>query len=850
MPNEPNELEFPYDFFVSRRGIAADAAIEVADVLESAGHKVLVQDFDIPFSANFVAAMHEAVKSARHFVGLLTEDYDVSPFTREEWTAFFAVSRPTGGKRRLVILRVQDVAPPGLLASIVYGDLVNVTDREKRREIILTTAEGRSIGKRRGNQIFHGVPPRNPDFTGRADLLASLHQMLNLAGKPAAITQAAIYGLGGVGKTSLAAEYAHLHVDNYAGIWWVAAENRTILITSLAELAGVLDSRFANESNTEKAARAALATLAQHERPWLLVYDNVSDPDEIRDFRPSKGAPLLITTRHPDWGGQANELEIDVLERGEAIDFLLKRTDRSDDGGAALLAEALGYLPLALDHAGAYVTSAAISLSEYARRYQDLIARAPKGSLSTAATFDLAIEKAKEDCEDAEKMLGFFSVMAPERIPLDFVDNSIISERQRDEAMIALSSVSLIKRDNIPNGEIAVSIHRLVRAAMRARLVSTKRLAQTLTSATARLVAMFPKNLEDPKSFPRCERLLPHALALGRDPENRSKFTVILLHAAGTSLGERGAYTQSESICREAMVIAEKIFGRNHPGCVPVMQSTANTLTRLGKLSEAENLCRSAIQIYTRKRSGDDETLAVLLGTLGGILSSANRQSEAISYHLRAISILRKKFGVKNRKLMGALSNAGIALQGSERPSEAEDFFREAISLSEKSFGSETREIVNAQSNLAELLREMGRHGEAEEIAIKALQGNERLFGRKHPGVAASMANFALILRDTGRIAAAETLFREAIEILIESIGHEHTDLGFVHAALSRLLVTNGRQADATDHASQALAIHTKNLDTGLLWSKRCATELWLALDGTGHVSDAADVRTRYQLDQ
>jgi hypothetical protein len=137
MLNGPDETEFPYDFFISRRSVAADVAMEVAEVLESAGHKVLVQDFDIQISANFVMAMHNALTSARHFIGLLTEDYDVSPFTGEEWTAFFALSGPSGGKRRLVILRIEEVAAPGLLASIVYGDLVNVTNREQRRQIIL-----------------------------------------------------------------------------------------------------------------------------------------------------------------------------------------------------------------------------------------------------------------------------------------------------------------------------------------------------------------------------------------------------------------------------------------------------------------------------------------------------------------------------------------------------------------------------------------------------------------------------------------------------------------------------------------------------------------------------------------
>jgi tetratricopeptide (TPR) repeat protein len=850
MPNEPIKTEFPYDFFVSRRGTAANIAIEVAEVLEGAGHRVLVQDFDIPFSANFVAAMHDAVKSARHFVGLLTEDYDVSPFTREEWTAFFAISRSAGGKRRLAILRVEDVAPPGLFASIVYGDLVNVTNREKRQEIILAAAEGRSIGKRRGNQIFHGVPPRNPDFTGRADLLISLHKMLNIVGKPAAITQAAIHGLGGVGKSSLAAEYAHLHVDDYAGVWWTAAENRTVLITSLAELAGVFDSRFANESNTERAAKAALATLANQERPWLLVYDNVSDPDGIRELRPTKGARLLITTRHPDWGGQASELEINVLERSEAIDFLLKRTDRTDTDGAAGLAEALGCLPLALDHAGAYVTSAAISFQEYAVRYQELIAKAPRGSLSTAATFDLAIEKAKEDCEDAEKLLGFFSVLAPERIPLDLVDNSIISERERDDAMSALFSVSPIRKDTPLNNELAISVHRLVRTAMRTRLSSAKQLARTLTTATGRLLTTFPHEvLDDVTVWPRCEQLLPHLLVLARDPDNRSKLTVRLLEIAALFLDVRGTYYQSEQICREAMSLAEKLFGKKHPGYASTLVTTAKPYLSLGKFSEAENMCREAMAISTRKRAQEDEFFTDVLDVLGLSLNGAGRPNEAEPYQQRAVTILRKQFGLKSPKIVPPLANLAASVFDLGRFSDAEQYLREAISISQKAHGRGSYVVAQGLNNLARVLLQLGRYAEAEALAHEAIAAQEKLVGRQHPTFANALTTLALILRDTNRTIEAEPLFREATTLLAESLGLEHPDLGFVQAALSKLLTLVGNKAAAREQANQALKIHSKGLAMGLLWHRIHTIELSEALEMAGLAREAGDIRSRYRLE-
>jgi hypothetical protein len=461
------------DFFVSRRGIAADVAQEVAEVLESRGYTVIVQDFDIPSSTNFIGAIHDAVKAAKHFVGLLTEDYDTSPFTRAEWTSFYAAAAPSGGKRRLIVLRIDDVEPPGLLAPIVYGNLFGVTDPERRREIIIAAAEGRSTGKRRGSQVFHGVPPRNPDFTGRDALLDELHHKLTGGDHVSAVTQAAVHGLPGIGKTSLATEYAHRHSADYAGVWWAPAEKQNALINSLADLARVLDPKLASEPDSKKAAIAALGKLAESARPWLLIYDNVESPDAIRSLEPSAGVRLLITTRFPDWRGHAVEFELDVFEPEIAIDFLLRRSDRQDRRGAARLAAALGYLPLALDQAGGYVKLTGTSFDRYSRRLQELIQKLPRGATypaSVAGTVWLALEKASDTCPGAEPLLAYLSVLQPDRLSLDVLDDSLMTESEREEALMALYSVSLIKYDRPSQGEAALFVHRLVQAAMRARL--------------------------------------------------------------------------------------------------------------------------------------------------------------------------------------------------------------------------------------------------------------------------------------------------------------------------------------------------------------------------------------------
>src|ERR1700728_4761558 len=170
-----------FDFFLSRRGSVAAVAQEVADVLTAAGYKVFVQDYDIPLGASFVEAMDNGIKHARGLIILFSGDYERSPYARKEFTSFEAEWLRDERERHIVVLRCEDAPLRGLLADVVYQDLVGVADPEERKRRIIAAAERQSSGQRpqrRRGRTFVGVPPRIAGFTGRAEELDQLDTIL------------------------------------------------------------------------------------------------------------------------------------------------------------------------------------------------------------------------------------------------------------------------------------------------------------------------------------------------------------------------------------------------------------------------------------------------------------------------------------------------------------------------------------------------------------------------------------------------------------------------------------------------------------------------------------------------
>lgn len=816
----PNAQSTSIDYFISRRGSAAAVAQEVAEVLKEEGYTILVQDYDIPHGDNFIAAMHDALMRSRHLIVLLTKDYAASRFTMMELTNFLAAAGKSADERRLVVLRVDDCDPEGILAGAVFGDLVNVADPTERKRRILAAAEGRPTAQPRRHKLFENVPPRDAKFIGRDDHLAAIHD--HFAGG----TPVALYGLGGTGKSSLAAEYAYRFANDYAGVWWTPAEQRTLLVASLAALGGSLDPRLANVSDQETAAKAGLARLAGMATPLLLVYDNVETPDVVRDLLPARGARVLMTTQWSDWAGRAAEVKLDTLSESAAAQFLQSRTERGDPAGALRLAQALGCLPLALEHAGAYCRLAGRSLSfdDYRKRIDTHVTRPPRGyPASVAGTFAMAIEKAAAEARHAETLLGLFAFLAPERIPLDLISENILDIEARSDALMALASTSLIEHQELADSTPAVTVHRLVQAAMRSRLSTNAVAAGVLETLAGALAATVPEGAYDsPSHWSVCSQLLPHVLAFCEHAAAaglKNGKLALVCDRMGEFLYAHGSLESAKLMFRQAVDVGRVAFGSRDLAVAKATNNLALVMHDLDPSGDAETLLRQALDIERECVGEEHSSYGRTLTSLASVLSARGRIEEAETSLRQAIALGERTLGRRHRDVAMRLGNLATLLHRKEQASEAEALFREAIASGEASLGRDHPQVIVRLNNLALLLQGENRTSEAEALYEEAIEAVERKLGGDHIYLATCLHNLANLQRDSGRVTEAEPRYLRAISIMAQSLGLDHVATARARANYAGLLRTTGRIDEAREHLLAAVAAHSKTLGDDHRWT-------------------------------
>ncbi len=611
-------------------------------------------------------------------------------------------------------------------------------------------------------------------FKGRDGFLNRLRDSLERAvdGRAAAVVGKAVHGLGGVGKTRLAVEYAWRHQDDYTALLFVPADSPEALRRNLAGLCGPLVLDLPEQHVAEEEARLAAALHWLQRNPgWFLILDNLDTPkaaaEAERLLARLHGGQVLFTSRLALWSGQVEPLELDVLALDDAADFLSSRTDarrrKTPDDAAQVrtLAEELGQLALALEQAGAYIARRRLSIAGYlqewySRRDQVLTwfdERLMQYPCSVAVTWQTSFDQLGEP---ARRLLRRLAWLAPEPIPESLLDVPLAGTEVKDadprDALGDLETYSLATR--APNAA-AFSVHRLVQDVTR-RNLSDEDKRHNLEDALRWVDAAFAGDPQDIRSWPTLDPLAPHARAVVRhaDAAGMAEPTARLMNQIAVLLNTKALHAEAEPLMRRALAIDEKAFGTEHPDVASRLNNLAQLLQDTNRLGEAEPLMRRALAIDDKAFGADHPKVAIRLNNLASLLQATNRLAEAESLMRRALAIDDKAFGADHPKVAIRLNNLAQLLQDTNRLPEAEPLMRRALAIDEKAFGADHPNVARDLNNLAQLLKATNRLPEAERLMrrhVVILIDFTRRTGHKHPHLQASLANYAALLEAMGK---------------------------------------------------------------------------------------------------
>ena len=718
------------DIFISYAAHDWNWAQWLDSVLRQAGYTTVVQGFDFPLDQGFVAAMDRALGECRLVVCLLSPEYLQSPWCRENWQAGRYANQ-------VFLIRIDQCESAGLLGPRAFVNLVGAT-RATSSDLVLNALKERAdiCLRPKGEPAFPNhetapqprrfptalppiwnlTEPRNPHFTGRDGYLHSMHEALG-AGNATALTQA-VTGPGGAGKTQLALEYAYRYAGEYDCIWWLHAQQPVTLRQDYVKLASKLGIPEARDQL--QMVEAVRDELSRRDR-FLLVFDNATNPDSIESYV-SQGSlgRTIVTTRAQHWP-LSNSLVVHRWSLESAVAFLLKRSNDTDAARAKELAARLGCLPLALEHAAAYMEICGRSFKDYVQ----LLEKQGQGSVENSkteayentvgTTWSLCFEQVQRRCPPAADLFNLCSFLACD--PIDVRDLAAVAEKlparlaatlkddlALNDARAALLSFSLIRVE----GE-QLSVHRLVQEIARSRLGSDAQV-EWHKIALAVVNGIFPQESYDVRTWPACEAWLAHALyvtSLQRSAAFSPRDTSRLLNQAGLYLKNRADYAQAESLYRRALEIDEATLGANHPEVASRLNNLALLLQDTNRLSEAEPLMRRALAIDEATFGPKHTNVAVRLNNLVLLLQDTNRLSEAEPLMRRALSIDEASFDPNHPDLAIDLNNLASLLQDTHRLSEAEPLMRRSLTILEACLGAEHPNTMTVRRNLELLLAAM-----------------------------------------------------------------------------------------------------------------------------------------------
>ncbi|HWM91938.1 MAG TPA: tetratricopeptide repeat protein [Thermoanaerobaculia bacterium] len=604
-----------------------------------------------------------------------------------------------------------------------------------------------ALGYRPGPPSLHNLPfPQLGELLkGRSEDLQSLADALE-RGDPSAI-----HGLGGIGKTRLAVEYAWRHGSRYRAVLFVLSDSPEGLNSGLAALARAdLLNLPERDDPAEREVVGAVLRWLRENPGWLLILDNVDTKEALlavtRLLPTLARGRVLITSRRRDWPAGIHRHPVDVIQLEAAKDLLLQRTahDRrkepDDDAQALRLAELLDGLPLALEQAAAYIAHTQISLAEYLEVWESecdsVLGWYDEGVMQYPASLAVTWQRTfRQLTPTAQALLRLLAHLAPDPIPVEMLERGEVTLREAvqegtprpvREDLAELAALSLISRQGAH-----IVVHCMVQEVIRQRVPEESRM-DWLELTLSLLSKYGPLQSDEPNSWPIWDLLRPHVAQVLGSAEKQGALENLsasqLMSCFGGYLYAKGLYSEAVSLLRTVLEIDERIFGAEHQEIAKDLTNLAVPLRAMNRFKEAEPLARRALKI------------------------------DRINGERNFFHTMR-------------LNSLAVILMDLRQWTEAEELLREALAIDEELDHSS---VARDLHHLALLFTATGRVQEAEAVCRRSLEISREVLGEAHPKTARKLQVLAGILRDLGRTEEAEPLFRQAVEAFELILGPDH----------------------------------------------------------------------------
>ncbi|GHJ34900.1 tetratricopeptide repeat protein [Streptomyces sp. TS71-3] len=662
------------------------------------------------------------------------------------------------------------------IGTAVTGDHAHVTvlsadERQSAREVGAPPGAGY-------------LPAPAVGVVGRAREREELRAALAGQGEVAVTQARAVHGLGGIGKSTLALHYAHHYRRSYSLVWWITATSPEQIAAGFADLAGYLHPNWAG--TVQPAQRAAWAVLWLQWHPgWLLVFDNVEEPEHLRPHLGTlPGGHHLVTSRKATgWHDIAPTLPLGVLDPEAGTELLCTLalggrapTDRQR-ADARALAHDLGHLPLALKQAAAYVHQTGTDFAAYRDDLGLMLDEAVDGidpRRTIARIWDLTLAAISRRSELAVTVLHTLAWLAPDHCPRTLLAPLADRPTDLDKALGVLHAYNMV---SFTGG--TVSVHRLVQAVLRARarsghMTGSPEPAEPAVSVspvepaapTAPAVATAPTAPSAPTA-PAGSRRAP----AGRKEAERLLLRAVRPGGPGTGLDT----DRCEQLMSHILALAATTPpGHDCADCATLYLETADHLHRLGQQARAVPLCEAALA-YRERVLGDThpDTLATR-NNLAGAYRAAGDPERAVRLYEVTLAQRQRILGDTHPRTLTSRNNLAQAYRAAGDPERAVPLFETTLAQRERVLGDVHPDTLVSRNNLAGAYRAAGDLERALALFEATLAHRERILGDVHPDTLISRNNLAGTYLRAGDLERAIPLFQATLAQRVEVLGDAH----------------------------------------------------------------------------